>query len=83
MTTERAKYDASETWQDKIRVMALYHYSQIASQDKWLIRNTAEFFGISTSTVAENLFIAKHMSEVKELGSRNKALKKLRGFKVT
>lgn len=82
MTDERAEYDASPSWHDRVRVMSLYHYGQVASQDIWLIKDTAHYFGISSSTVAENLLIAHHLPELKDIGSRNKALKKLRGIKI-
>ena len=53
-----------------------------AENHVWLIRDTAEYFSLSISTVAEDLQIAKKLVELKNIGSRNKALKKIRGIKI-
>lgn len=48
----------------------------------WLIKDTARYFSVSISTVAEDLKIAERLVELKTIGSRNKALKKIRGIKI-
>jgi hypothetical protein len=80
MTNDLEDYQNATTWHDKVRIISLYHYGQVASRDVWLIADTAKYFGLSNSTIAENLQIAKKLSELKMIGSRNKALKRLRGI---
>lgn len=82
MSDDLEDYKNCKTWYDKVKVISLYHYGQVASRDVWLIRDTAAYFSISPSTVAEDLQIAANFKELKLLGSRNKALKKLRGIKI-
>ena len=75
------EYEQAHKWYDKVKIMALFHFKKI-SEGEWTLHNTADFFNVSRSTVTENLHIAANFKEVKEIGSRNKALKKLRGIKI-
>jgi hypothetical protein len=77
--TEISDYKEANNWSDKIRIMALYHYTQVGMNNKWYAKDTARYFDVAISTVTENLWIAEHLGELKDIGSRNKALKKLRG----
>lgn len=74
------QYRNSVTWYEKVRTMSLCHYFCLANIPKWSTSDTAKSFNLSKSTVSENLQIAEKFNELKGLGSRNKALKRLRGI---
>lgn len=80
--TPKEEYDLATHWYDRVRIMSLYHYYCCVSNNNWHIIDTAHYFDISKSLVAENLCIAKKLDELKDIGSRNKALRKLRGIKI-
>lgn len=72
--TLREKFEKCITWQDKVRYINLYHALMTFRKDKWNIRKTALYFGISIGLVSENLRLAEHMDHVKQCITRKEAL---------
>lgn len=82
MTTSLDDYiNPIKKWHERVHIMALFHYSQnMNSSLPWTVDDTADYFKISSSTVSENLQIAAKLPELRNIGSRNKALKRIRGL---
>lgn len=76
------KYQACETWHEKVIVMGLYHLAMSSRNKGWTLVKTAEDFGCSIGLVSENLKLAHaiHNNErLMKCSSRQEALKKLNG----
>ncbi len=80
--TDLEQYKSTHIWHERVRIIALFHYERIAFSTTWSIAQTAAYFSISNSTVAEDLQIAPKLNELKDIGSRNKALMRIRGLKI-
>jgi len=76
-TTFIYKYQTSRRWQNKCRIIALYHHTQRLKHRRWGIRATALYFGLGKSMVANAIRLSEHYDEVKDCKTRNEAMAKL------
>lgn len=72
--TYKEKYDSSDSWQDKVATMNLFHRIMVVKHKTWTMKNTAKYFDVSLATVSENTKLGLHFEEVKQLESRKRAL---------
>lgn len=47
-------------------------------KDKWTIRQTASYFGVSNGLVCENLKLAEHIDKIKGCKNRKEALERIK-----
>lgn len=73
-------YKRAKKWQQKIRIIAVYHTVRSLKKKSWRVRDTAKYFHISMGNASENLQLADDWARFRECRSRNAALKKLRGL---
>jgi hypothetical protein len=78
--TYAVAYRKAKEWQKKVKIIAVYHTIRCVKKKSWRVRDTAEYFKLSIGNVSENLYLAENWSKIREMGSRNKALKHLRGL---
>ncbi len=71
-------YKQATKWQRRITLISLYHNAKLNKNKKWQMKDTAKYFQISIALVSESLTLSKRWDEVKDLPSRNQALKKLK-----
>lgn len=76
--TYRNAYKRANKWQQRVRIIAVYHTVRSLKKKSWRVRDTANYFQLSIGNVSENLYLAENWSKIREFTSRNKALKKLR-----
>ena len=77
----KQKYEACETWHDKVTVIEIYHLTMSIREPGWKVLNTAHDFGLSVGLVSENLRLAKeiHVNEkILKCESRQEALRKIK-----
>lgn len=80
--TFKERYQQEETWQNKVRVMELYHLTHVQLNSNWTLAYTASYFEVSIGLVSENLKLACALHDDEKLfekiETREKALRKLR-----
>ncbi len=72
------KYRKETKWQLRIILMEMFHLYKQSNNEKWQMKNTAGYFGVSKSLVSENLAIARKLEQLDICPSRKQALRKLR-----
>jgi hypothetical protein len=80
-TTFLKKYKASKKWQNRCRIVALYHHTMRMKHKHWGIRATGKYFGISHGLVADNVALTEHFDEIKHCITRQAALLALGRYK--
>lgn len=81
MATYREQFYNSTDWKKKVLVMELFHLLMLVKyKEKWHMKNTAKYFGVSMALVSENLKIAHALGndKLEDCTSRDKALKELK-----
>lgn len=79
--TYREKYRASSKWQNRVKIMYLYHVTLVSTQKRWSVEKTADYFRVSKGLVSENLNLAANLPLISKERSRDQALVVLRGSK--
>lgn len=75
------RYNQCKNWYEKVLVMGLYHTAQCKrNNDNWTVKDTAEYFDVSTGLVSENLKLHKNIDENIKLTkfTREQALRMIR-----
>ena len=78
--TFKDRYNQCESWHEKVLVMGLYHLAQQNRYNEWTIRDTADYFDVSTGLVSENLRLYKEIdNNIKLIKlTREQALRSIR-----
>ncbi len=77
-TTFYKKYKSCKKWQNKARVIQLYHAYMIVKNGKFSFRQVATYFDLSLGTVCEAIKLAENMPFIKDCLTRKEALGKLK-----
>jgi len=76
--TYKEQYQKHDTWQDRVRIMNLFHCLQVAKQKKWGMKETSVYFEVSIGLVSENLLLARNLDKCKHIEFRNDAIQFVR-----
>jgi len=69
--TFRERYQIEQSWLGKVLIIDYYHSAMILKNpDRWGMRDTARYFGISLGLVCENIKIAKIIEDNPELKTK-------------
>lgn len=77
--TFKEKYELSIDWKDRIWIVELYHLKQKIADKHHRLIDTANYFNRSKAWASENMYLAKHMDEIRYCKSRDEALMVLHG----
>jgi len=77
--TER--YNLAVTWQEKAKIIYLYHHIKCARYSAWNMRKTASYFGLSLGYISEAIWIGSNIKQLEHLKNRKEALSVLKGGK--
>lgn len=80
MKTFKQKFEASSEWQIRASIIDLFHLTKRRKHLNWKIKDTANYFAISSSHASEDILIIKNIELVQFARSRNHALKLIRGY---
>lgn len=76
--TFKSAYEKASTWQRRITIISLYHNARKAKDKNWKLTDSANYFGLSIGLISESINLSEHWDVVKDCGSRNEALKRIR-----
>lgn len=80
--TFRDKYNKPNlTWADKASIMEIFHLTMLNREGRWTVKQTSEYFRVSTGLVSENLKLAGALHnnpELAQFSSRQVVLDKLK-----
>lgn len=77
--TIKDHYDKARTWQRKCIIISFYHNGMLLKKkNKWNVRLTGHYFGISFGKVSEDLKLSEKLDQVKQFKTRQLALDWLR-----
>ena len=54
----KERYSIEDTWQGKVMIMEIYHFTMRHREKGWILSKTAEYFDSSIGLVSENLQLA-------------------------
>jgi hypothetical protein len=66
----KEKYNSTQSWSEKVRIMGLYHLCQLEINNKWTIQNTANYFKVSMGLASENLRLAELFTDFPDLANQ-------------
>lgn len=61
----KKQYNESDSWQQKVIILSLFHSSMIIRDKNWNMKQTAAHFSISIGLVSENIRLAKELNGTK------------------
>ena len=77
-TTFYKKYKSCKKWQNKARVIQLYHAYMVVKNGKFSMRDVASYFDLSLGTISEAIKLAENMPFIKDCLTRKEALSKIK-----
>jgi len=72
--TYKEAYKSVKDWKKKASLISMFHHKMCLKNDKWTMRATALYFGVSLGKVSEDIKIVLQMEKVKNCETRHDAL---------